>query len=115
VGVAGLRRAPLGASVGGMVAILIIDRDAALRLAARRVLEAAGFAVTEAPALGASAPADLVIADPAAANAAALRRLHPCARLLPLADAGLRKPFTGSELLAAVRLYLARPGGQIAP
>ena len=99
-----------------MVAILVIDADAAVRLAARRVLENAGFAVSEAagPGLGCARP-DLVIADLAAVRPQALCSLHPRAGVLALSETtdgdGLRKPFTASQLLAAVRLRLARPGG----
>ena len=98
-----------------MVVILVIDADAAVRLAARRVLESAGFNVSEAagPGLGCATP-DLVIADLAAVRPQTLRSMHPRAGVLTLSEAadagGLRKPFTASQLLAAVRLRLARRG-----
>lgn len=87
-----------------MVTIHIIDRDPAVRLAARRALEPAGFAVSEAADATASMPPcpDLVIADLSAAGFAA-------PRVLAIGDDGLAKPFTASELLAAVRRCLARP------
>jgi DNA-binding response OmpR family regulator len=106
-----------------MNAILVIDRDAETHLAARRALEAAGYAVSAEPGHGAAAPRPaLVLADPAAASLATLRRRYPEARILILssdnaasvratrnAPATLRKPFTASELLAAVRRCLASP------
>jgi hypothetical protein len=95
-----------------MIAIHVIDGDAATRLAARRVLERAGFAVTEGAGADASvrpSPA-LVIADPAIAGPAAIRRLHPGAKILAISSgkAAIGKPFTPSQLLTAVRLSLAR-------
>lgn len=106
-----------------MLVAHIIDRDAATRLAARRVLEPAEFTVTEMEDAGpgpVSCP-DLVIADLAVVSLPALRRRYPAARILPLAAeaamlaGGLRKPFTPSELLAAVRLCLARPRATTGP
>jgi len=107
-----------------MSTIHVIDRDAAARLAARRVLERAGFAVTASPDAGiapTSCP-DLVTADLAAVSLSAIRRHYPATPVLALYGEGvaagdmallagrLRKPFTPSQLLAAVRLCLARPG-----
>jgi DNA-binding response OmpR family regulator len=102
------------------MAVLVIDRDAEIRLAARRILEHAGFAVATAAddAGAAAAQPDLIIADRAAADIARLRRQHPAARVLALSDEGgprwgataiLLKPFTPSQLLGAVRRCLARP------
>ena len=93
--------------------VLIIDRDAETRLAARRVLEPAGFTVSSAAQRGARAAGhfDLVIADLTAASLAELRRQHPRARVLRLSSQGgadLAKPFTPSQLLSAVRRCLAR-------
>jgi len=93
-----------------MVTIHIIDRDPAMRLAARRALEAAGFAVSDAEdaANEISSRPDLVIADLTATSAAGLQRHHPAAHVLTTGgDNGLQKPFTPSQLLAAVRLCLA--------
>jgi DNA-binding response OmpR family regulator len=92
---------------------LVIDRDAETRLVARRVLERAGFAVSTAAedCCLAAGHFDLVIADLAAVSLAGLRRRNPKARVLALSNegrAGLSKPFTPSQLLAAVRLCLAR-------
>jgi DNA-binding response OmpR family regulator len=107
-----------------MTTIHVIDRDAAVRLAARRALEPAGFAVSEATDADCALPARpaLVIADLAVASLAAIRRRHPATRILGLTGDGfsrgdarllagrIGKPFTPSQLLAAVRLCLARPG-----
>ncbi len=91
-----------------MVTVLIIDGDAVVRLAARRVLEHAGFAVREAAdeKSPAAASADVIIVDPA--SLAAVRRAYGGPRILVL-GAELPKRFTPSQLLAAVRLCLARP------
>jgi DNA-binding response OmpR family regulator len=93
-----------------MVTIHIIDRDPAIRLAARRALETAGFAVSDAEDAANETPVrpDLVIADLTATSAASLRRRHPAARVLATGGDGLQKPFTTSQLLAAVRLRLAQ-------
>src|ERR1700722_5650192 len=101
-----------------MTAVLVIGDDAAIRLAVRRVLDHAGFAVL--PEAGASQTLPdpdlptpyLIIADVAcSARLAAIRRNHPGARLLLLSgELGPGKPFTPSRLLAAVRLCLAQPG-----
>jgi len=82
-----------------------------VRLAARRALEPAGFAVSEAADEAAATPScpDLVIADFAATSLAGIRRRHPAARVLATGEDGLRKPFTASQLLTAVRQCLARP------
>ena len=92
-----------------MVTILIIHKDAALRLTARRALEDAGFAVSEAldeTCIPNVAP-QLIIADAAIGEALAQR--YPSARLLALGEnSGFPARFTPSELLAAVRLTLAR-------
>lgn len=96
-----------------MIAIYVIDPDPAVRLAARRILEPAGFAVGEAAAVPAAAGAadpvpGLVITRQALAESAA--RAYPAARILPIGGtAGLEAPFTASRLLAAVRRCLARP------
>jgi len=94
-----------------MVTIHVIDRDPAVRLAARRALEPAGFVVSEADDDAEPTPplADLVITDFAATNHAGIRRRHPGARVLAIGGDGVAKPFTASELLAAVRRRLAQP------
>jgi DNA-binding response OmpR family regulator len=101
-----------------MIAILVIDGDPAVRLTARRVLERAGFGVVTAAGLVPSAGAGprLVLADFAAASRRALRRACPTAIIVPMSAGGgsLRKPFTPSQLLAAVRLALARAGATTA-
>jgi DNA-binding response OmpR family regulator len=102
-----------------MSAILVIDRDPAIRLAARRVLERAGFSVSAAADEGGAPDSepDLIIADLAVASLAHLRRKYPAARVLALSADGcpmagvaacLPRPFTASQLLAAVRRCLAR-------
>jgi DNA-binding response OmpR family regulator len=96
-----------------MKSALVIDRDAETRLVARRVLERAGFAVSIAAddRCLAAGHFDLVIADLAAVSLAGLRRQYRGARVLALSNegrAGLSKPFTPSQLHAAVRLCLAR-------
>lgn len=93
-----------------MVTIHIIDRDPAVRVTARRALEAAGFMVTEAAdeADAERRHPDLIVADPAAASVASIRRRHPAAYVLATGAGGLSRPFTPSQLLAAVRLSLAR-------
>jgi DNA-binding response OmpR family regulator len=105
-----------------MTTIHIIDGDAALRLVARQVLERAGFTVTASAGDWPVAPScpELVVADLTVASLSAIQRYYPAARVLVMARAGvapgdaalagsLRKPFTPSQLLAAVRLCLARP------
>jgi DNA-binding response OmpR family regulator len=97
-----------------MISVLIVDRDAETRLVGRRVLEAAGFAVS-ATADDSNLPEgqpDLAIADLAEVSAATLIRRYPQTRVLALSSedrTGLAKPFTSSQLLAAVRRRLARP------
>ena len=85
-----------------MVTIHVIDRDPAVRLAARQALEPAGFAVSEAAdEAGATFPVpDLVIADFTATSLAGIRRRHPGARVLTIGEDGIAKPFTASQLLA---------------
>jgi len=101
-----------------MSAILVIDRDPATRLVARRVLERAGYSVSAAAEDGGTPDSnpDLVIADLVVASLAQLRKSHPVARVLALSAIGhptagvaayLAKPFTASQLLAAVRRCLA--------
>src|SRR5215212_3823087 len=118
-----------------MITILVIDADPAVRLTARRVLERAGFIVIatadrrSALARLASLKADLLICDIGEERngGPTLRELgssDPGMRMLvlshkdlssPAADADasasdiLGKPFTESELLAAVRRSLAQP------
>jgi len=92
-----------------MITVLIIHNEPALRLAARRVLESAGFAVHDAPDTVSAFPVvpQLIVADAASGNAIARR--YPTARILELGERGsLQLPFTTSQLLAAVRLTLAR-------
>jgi hypothetical protein len=95
--------------------ILVIDDDPATQLVVRRVLERAGLAVitdaaTAAPTL-IVANIESPIESPETETLSAIRRRHPGARLLEISTAGagrLTKPFTPSQLLAAVRLCLAR-------
>ena len=114
-----------------MITILVIDADPAVRLVARRVLERAGVTVIAAADRGsalarlASLKVDLVICDIGEDRngGPTLRDLgtsDPGMRMLilsrkdlsPAVDAAasdiLGKPFTESELLAAVRRSLAR-------
>lgn len=93
-----------------MVTIHVIDRDPAVRLAARRALEPAGFVVSEAADIG-PIPfrPDLVVADVSAISLAAIKQRCPSARVLAISQNGLAKPFTASELLGAVRRCLALP------
>ena len=105
-----------------MTTIHLIERDASARLAARCVLERAGFAVTESvdEAVAETVRPDLIIADPSDIALIALRRRHSGVRVLAFGTAEfasadraavrLTKPFTPSQLLAAVRRCLARPG-----
>ena len=99
-----------------MIIVHVIDRDAAVRIAARRALERAGFAVSEAAdeTCAADLRPELVIADLAVISVAAIQGRHPAARILAISDAeGLPKPFTPSQLLAAVRLCLAQPDSRL--
>lgn len=115
-----------------MITILVIDADPAVRLVARRVLERAGVTVIAAADRGSalarleSLKVDLVICDIGEDRngGPTLRDLgtsDPGMRMLilsrkdlssPAVDAAasdiLGKPFTESELLAAVRRSLAR-------
>lgn len=117
-----------------MITVLVIDADPAVRLAARRVLEPAGFTViavgNAAAALARLAVlrADLVICDvdvvaPDGRSAmAAINDLDPLAQILalfpkhrdtagmlPYVANALGKPFTASELLAKIRRSLVGP------
>ncbi|MFZ2006929.1 MAG: hypothetical protein WB697_22035 [Stellaceae bacterium] len=94
-----------------MVTIHVIDRDPAMRLAARRALEPAGFIVSENADDAEPMPSrlDLVVADLSTSSLTSIRRWHPGARVLATGRDGLTKPFTASELLVAVRRCLARP------
>jgi CheY-like chemotaxis protein len=118
-----------------MITILVIDADPAVRLTARRVLEAAGFTVI---AVGDAASAldrlavlraDLVICDmdvrgpdgrpaidaigdldPSAYILTLFPKHRDTAGMLPYLGNALGKPFTASELLAKVRRSLVGPG-----
>ena len=104
--------------VGAMTLVLVVAGDPAIRLAVRRTLEPAGFAVAVPGAAGARQPFAIVIAEPTAAALAALRRRYPAAAVLAVggrsgaalgALAGVvEPPLTPSRLLGAVRLCLAR-------
>jgi CheY-like chemotaxis protein len=117
-----------------MVTVLVIDADPAVRLAARRVLEPAGFTLmavadtTAALARLAIVRADLVICDvdalaPAGTLAInAIAEIDPSTQILalfpkqrdaagiPYTGNALGKPFTSSELLTKVRRALAGYG-----
>ena len=111
-----------------MITVLVIDPDPAVRLAARRVLEPAGFTLmavadtTAALARLAVVRADLVICDvdalaPAGTPAInAITEVDPSAQILilfmkhrvtadmlPYVGNALGEPFTPSELLTKVR------------
>jgi len=93
--------------------VLVIDRDAETLLAARRVLECAGFTVSTAISDGYLPRGDfaLVVANLAEVSLANLQRRYPLVRVLNVSShevADLTKPFTPSRLLSAVRLCLAR-------
>jgi len=117
-----------------MITVFVIDADPAVRLTAKRILEAAGFTVIAvadaASALDrlAALRADLVICDidaagptgEAAVNAigdvdpsAQMLVLFPkhrdTAGMLPYVRNALGKPFTASELLTKVRRSLVGP------
>jgi two-component system, chemotaxis family, chemotaxis protein CheY len=117
-----------------MITVLVIDADPAVRLAARRVLEPAGFTII---AVGDAAAAltrlavlraDLVICDVDAlapdgrAATSAITNFDPSvqilalfpkhrdtAGMLPYVANALGKPFTASELLTKVRRSLVGP------
>ena len=101
-----------------MIVTHVIEGNAATRLFVRWTLQRAGFTVTEAATdqhVLAASP-DLLIVDPAIASLATLRRHHPAAKILVIVDARdpaeldcLVRPFTPSQLLAAVRRCLSRP------
>jgi hypothetical protein len=91
-----------------MVTVLVIHNDAALRLAARRALESAGFAVSEAPDATFALPVAPQLVIAAAGIAGEPPPHYAAARFLLLGEEGLMVPFTPSQLLAAVRLTLAR-------
>ncbi|HTZ35340.1 MAG TPA: hypothetical protein VMB84_04905 [Stellaceae bacterium] len=97
-----------------MTGVLVIA-DAATQFAVRRMLAGSGFTVLTEPGADArETPAPALILADLSGNAAApaltaIRRRYPAARLLAIPrDLGM--PFTPSQLLAAVRLHLARPG-----
>jgi hypothetical protein len=73
------RPSPLSAATARTRSVLVIGHDAETRLAARRVLERAGFAVSTAVEDGRCITGrfDLVIADLASVSLAELRRQHP--------------------------------------
>ena len=117
-----------------MITVFVIDRDPAVRLAARRVLEPAGFTVITV-AEGAAAlarlavlRADLVVCDidalapdgrpvisaiadldPAAQILTLFPKTRDRAGMLPYVGNALGKPFTESELLTKVRRALVGP------
>lgn len=96
-----------------MTSVLVIDRDFATRLVARRVLEHAGFIVSTAAGDGylPRGSFDLVVADLTEVSLGYLQRRYPRVRVLAVSSEGkadLIKPFTPSQLLAATRLRLAR-------
>jgi DNA-binding NtrC family response regulator len=111
-----------------MITIHIMDGDASVRIAARRILERAGFVVTEAKddKFATTSRPDLIIADLATINFAAIRRHYPGTPTLAINADGfvpveahllagsLKKPFTASQLLGAVRRCLARPDSSLA-
>lgn len=98
-----------------MTSVLIIDRDFETRLAARRVLERAGFTVSTAGNDGylPRGSFDLAVADLSEVSRGYLERRYPQVRILSMSGDGtgdLTKPFTPSQLLSAVRLCLAQRG-----
>ena len=102
------------ASAAPRKSALVIDRDPKTRLVARRILEFAGFEVSTAIGDGYLPRGDfaLVVADLSEVSLAYLQRRYPQVRVLNVSDqdpAGVTKPFTASEFLAAVRRRLARP------
>jgi CheY-like chemotaxis protein len=117
-----------------MITILVIDADPAVRLAARRVLEPAGFTVIAVSDAAAALVrlsvlrADLVICDsdalapdsrpavsavadldPSAQILALFPKRRDTAGMLPYVGNALGKPFTASELLTKVRRALVGP------
>jgi CheY-like chemotaxis protein len=120
--------------------VFVIDRDPAVRLAARRVLEPAGFTVIAvadaAAALArlAGLRADLVVCDidalapdgrpvistiadldPAAQILTLFPKYRDTAGMLPYVGNALGKPFTESELLTKVRRALVGPAPPPSP
>jgi len=134
----GAGRASAAAGGGGEV-VLVVEDDEVLRQLARRVLQAAGYVVLDAPgAVEAVAllghrggPVDLLVTDvvmPGEGGPRLARRLaqaHPALRVLfmsgyaseageyavPAGAGFLPKPFTPEDLLAAVRRVLDAPAG----
>ena len=117
------------------ITILVIDRDPATRLTARRVLETAGFAVIAVRDAAAALNwlqvlrVDLVICDmdvpgpggrpaidaigdldPSAYILTLFPKYRDTAGMLPYLGNALGKPFTASELLAKVRRSLVGLG-----
>src|SRR5262245_34813327 len=117
-----------------MITILVIDADPAVRLAARRVLEPAGFtviavsdaaaglvrlsvlsaalAICDSAALapgGTSAVGAIADLDPSAPSLALFPKQRDTAGMLPYVGNALGKPFTPSELLTKVRRALVGP------
>jgi len=122
-----------------MITVFVIDRDPAVRLTARRVLESAGFTVIAvadaAAALArlAGLRADLVVCDidalapdgrpvistiadldPAAQILTLFPKYRDTAGMLHVGNA-LGKPFTESELLTKVRRALVGPAPPPSP
>jgi CheY-like chemotaxis protein len=123
-----------------MITVFVIDRDPAVRLAARRVLEPAGFtviAVADAEAALARLAvlrADLVVCDidalapdggpvisaiadldPSAQILTLFPKYRDTAGMLPYVGNALGKPFTESELLTKVRRALVGPAPPPSP
>jgi DNA-binding NtrC family response regulator len=117
-----------------MITVVVIDADPAVRLAARRALEPAGFTVIAVADAAAALVrlsvlrADLVICDsdvlapdgrpassaiadvdPAAQVLALFPKERDTAGMLPYVRNALGKPFTASELLTKVRRALVGP------
>ena len=123
-----------------MITVFVIDRDPAVRLAARRVLEPAGFTVLAAADIAAALArlavlrADLVVCDidalapdgrpvistiadldPAAQILTLFPKYRDTAGMLPYVGNALGKPFTESELLTKVRRALVGPAPPSSP